>query len=1494
MLALLSKGYKAMKQIVALKLLPPIALKRLPPMLASRSSPNALGRYRALIFAACLSLISLLATARGTQADGQLLAGAFAKNITPTQLPVWVNGGIAGRQIDRITDPLHARCLVLGDGKKQVAICIIDNCILPLGLVDKAKELTQSATGIASSHILIAATHTHSAVSVAGTHGTPEQPDYADALPSWIAEGIAEAQKRMVPAQWGTTSAICDQYIYCRDWLMKHGTANSSPFSGRASDSVSMNPGYGNPNKIAPIGPVDTLVPILSIQDMQGKPISVLASFCTHYAGAPNISADYFGVVCDRLANALRPDSAGSFVGLMANATSGNANCTDYSKPAVPFTHIEVGTYVSDKILAALPSIQYASLVNLDAELDSIELAVRMPTATEVATAKKYIETHFPDRLPKTMDENYARETVLLAEMPPTRKLNLQAIRLNDFVIVANPCESYNETGLKLRQSSTFRWTMNIGLANGHAGYIPPPELFQLGGYTTWRCRSSCLEEQAEPKMVDGLIRVMQTLHARQKAAKPVSFQSKPQSPVSPQESLKWIETEPGFQVELVASEPQIVDPVSMQIDERGRIWVVEMGDYPTEGNAPKSRIVVLQDKDLDGYYESSTVFADRLLFATGVQPWDNGAIVTVEGQLLMLRDNDGDLQSDSTEVWLEGFSTGNPQLRANHPTINADGWLYIASGLRGGKIKATLPFGNPTLERIDLTGCDLRVHMLTGRVESIAGPSQFGLSFDQFGHRYGCSNRNPCFEIVSERADLSMSPLSGLATALHDVSPSNAASRVYPLVNAWTTSNLHAGQCTAACGVLVTHSRHFPDASFATTLTCEPTGSLVQRRSMIRTDGLLQVTGEVPQREWLASHDPWFRPVDLYEGPKGDIYVVDMYRAVIEHPEWVPAELKNRPDQRQGDSHGRIYRVTRADSRNAKGNSLANQPSSTADRLSHPDMWCRSTASQAVLAAATKGQKDQFVETLDAICKNPSSPIGAIANACWLLSACDALDESVVHSLMKSQSAEIRNVAWSAMRQASPKWPQLWKQSAVQVFDDPRATIDEMQSAAWFIAALPKEEPNTPHADLMERYAEQAAKSLFRTNDPTHLWMAITAAWRDEALAFLLQYQNVARSVSGELGSIARDSLVRMATRAAQQPFLNFAIQEYAESLAQELTDKISPAARSTSFAILEGFARSGKLSIPANSELERIVQTSAADRSTTNQLAAISILATSKTASSKSLALKMLEGSDRSLLKAVIATCSVHDTPEFSTWLLERFPSALPEIRQELFNAIRSNPKRLALLVDQLEAGKLSTKIFDASQIQNLTAVRDTLIAPRLAKVFANSINTDRQKVIDDYSNRLATIEVNPNNNRGKAIFAKNCSACHRLDGVGTTVGPEISDSRDQSFEKMLISILDPNRSIDANYFRYLARTDEGTVVEGLLKDSNSQTITLQSQNGALTTLNRDDIEELKSSGTSLMPEGIESQISANDMAELLWYVKNWRYAAENIPANAVISKK
>ena len=457
--------------------------------------------------------------------------------------------------------------------------------------------------------------------------------------------------------------------------------------------------------------------------------------------------------------------------------------------------------------------------------------------------------------------------------------------------------------------------------------------------------------------------------------------------------------------------------------------------------------------------------------------------------------------------------------------------------------------------------------------------------------------------------------------------------------------------------------------------------------------------------------------------------------------------------------------------------------------------------------------------------------------------------------------------------------------------FADPKATLDEMRAAAWFVAAqVDNASPSSTKA--MDRFVASASKTLFQQSENPQLWMAVTAASRNNLSFLLASYLNaIAELGSVDARSLAREPVVLLASTISKH-CTQAEAQIWIQNSARDLSETSNPATRKTSFAILEGFVRSGKLSIVPDSNLENVIQRSAtSDKDAINQRAAVAILATSKSDSSKTLAIQLLETTDSVLLKTAIATCSVHDTPEFATWLLGRLPSVLPEIRQDVFNAIRNNPQRLTMLVDQLESGKLSTKLLDASQIQSLNAVRDSTNAPRLSKILAASINTDRQKIIDDYSQQLSALQVDTKDNRGKAVFVKNCAACHQMDGVGSMVGPDISDSRVQPFEKLLISILDPNRSIDANYFRYLARTEDGIVVEGLLKDANSQTITLQSQNGTLTTLSRSEIEELKSSGTSLMPEGIESQISAKDMADLLWYVKNWRYAADNVPANATI---
>lgn len=1456
-------------------------------------------------------------------ATGKLLAGAYAKNINPLKLPVWVNGGIAGKQIDRITDPLHARCLVIGDGTTAIAICIADNCVLPPTLVNRAKAIATTLTGIPAERILIASTHTHSAVSAMEAHGSPAQEDYVEILPQWIAEGIAEAQRRMVPAQWGTTSVVCERFIYCRDWMMKPGKAASSPFSGRVGDSVQMNPGFDNPDKLAPTGPVDTLVPVLAIQDEHGNPISVLASFCTHYAGAPNISADYFGVVANRLADALRVDAPEKFVGIMANATSGNANCIDFSKPAVPFTHIDVGNYVADQILSVLPKVTYTRDVTLDCVYSKIELAIRMPSDEDVAKAQKYVDTHLQGRLPATMDENYARETILLKATPPTRSLHLQAIRLNDFVIVANPCEAYNETGLKIRQASPFALTMNIGLANGHAGYLPPPEMYQLGGYTTWRCRTSCLEENAEPKVVDGIVSLMSELQERRAKGKGQTdgklssdrpgSKAAPDSPVSASDAIPLFDLEPGYVIDRVANEPQIVDPISMQIDERGRIWVVEMRDYPTLGEIPKSQVVILSDLDDDGFYESAKPFAEGLPMVTGVQPWQNGALVTMQGQLVMLRDTDGDGTADAREIWLSGFAADNPQLRANHPTLAADGWLYIANGLRGGNVKCTVPFAKQSQANVDMTGGDLRLHMVTGAVEVIAGPSQFGVSIDSFGRRYGCSNRQPCFEIVTERNSIGKSPLAGIAPPIFDVSPSETKSQVYPVVKAWTTSNLHAGQFTAACGVLVTDSSVFgananSEGRLSSVLTCEPTGSLVQRRLIDRQSGIGHIIPDSSRREWLASRDSWFRPVDLYEGPNSAIYVVDMYRAVIEHPDWVPAELKNRPDQRFGDAHGRIYRVTKsAGEQNGKGrhksaNATSIDESSLLQWIGNPNAWNRRVGVRRFFELASELPPNKFekvIGELSMLCIDDSSkyPPEAKATACMLLGAVGKLSSREIDVLLASLNSDLRSVVWRVIREQSTANDTvdagMLESKAIEVVGSLSANAEEKRQAAWMLADVrPASKPRTDSSALDTKRLAAIASMIDRHRDDPHVLLAATAAASDrlrELLSQLLLINGVSADAVTPDSEASVESFARLGLRVAQQEFGRGEFVALLEQIDSALRDESSLRLRRDGLAILDGIARAGKLNLSVQPRLEQSLLHAANEgEDPISQRLAVGILGYSSSETAQQMAMRLLGSSDVLIKKAAMKACSMHDRHEFNSWLLDEFSISTPDIRSAAFSAIRSSPKRLVLLVHRLESGELTARSFDASQVQSLKSVEDKAIGERLRTLLGGSVQQNRQSVVDRYAAEIVKLDIPNGFERGKQVFAKNCSACHRVNDVGNSVGPDISDSREQTLDKLLIAVLDPNRAIDANYFRYVLRTDDGVVVDGVLVEANAQTVTLKNQNG-LTTVDRSSISELKSSGVSLMPEGIEAQIPVDEMACLLWYIKNWRYVNESVPANA-----
>ncbi len=438
------------------------------------------------------------------------LAGAFAIDITPTELPVLVNGGVRERVANQVHDPLHARCLVLDDSTMQMAIVVVDSCLIPRSLADKAKELATKDTGIPSERILISATHTHSAPSVCGCLGTDCDEKYAKWLPGKIAEGIRKAQKNLQPARVGWAVGRDETNVYCRRFLMKHGTARTNSYSDKRGDRAQMNPGHNNPNAIRRTGPADPDVTILSVQTRDGRPLALLGNYSTHYAGAPALSADYFAVFASEIGRLIGADGEKPrFVGIMSNGTSGDANCSDFTRPERrKYDYLSVGRDVAQAAFEAYKTIEYYDWVPLEMREQRLTLDVRFPTEEEVDKAREFIKM-FADRKPKSWEEVYAREIVELSMMPATRELKLQAIRIGDLGIAAIPCEVYGSTGLAIKVASPLKTTMNISLANGCEGYIAPPEQHKLGGYTTWRARTSCLEELAEPKIKAAVVELL-------------------------------------------------------------------------------------------------------------------------------------------------------------------------------------------------------------------------------------------------------------------------------------------------------------------------------------------------------------------------------------------------------------------------------------------------------------------------------------------------------------------------------------------------------------------------------------------------------------------------------------------------------------------------------------------------------------------------------------------------------------------------------------------------------------------------------------------------------------------------------------------------------------------------------------------------------------------------------------------------------------------------
>ncbi|HZZ80883.1 MAG TPA: PVC-type heme-binding CxxCH protein [Gemmataceae bacterium] len=992
--------------------------------------------------------------------------------------------------------------------------------------------------------------------------------------------------------------------------------------------------------------------------------------------------------------------------------------------------------------------------------------------------------------------------------------------------------------------------------------------------------------------IVASIIAIAATITSAQQPPTLPQKGSGPGKPLTPQEAQKRFNVDFPLRIELVACEPQIESPVAMAFDPDGRLWVVEMRDYPNgpaAGEKPAGRIRILEDKDGDGFFETSTIWADNLLFANGLFLWKDGAIVTMAPHVVHLRDTKGAGKADTKDVLYEGFAAQNPQLRVSHPILGLDGWVYCANGLRGGKVTRAGKSDNV----VDLSGMDFRFDPVNlSKYEAITGPGQYGNTFDEWGNRFVCDNRHHLRHVVMENRYVKRNPYLAAPSLLNDVSilddgPLSSGGKVYPLSKNWTTSSLHEGRFTAACGVFIYHGNlleqghkfkmpHYRGGAF----TCEPTGNLVHMEILKPKGASFLGKPKWAKTEFLAATDDWFRPVFLTHGPDGAMYVVDMYRAVIEHPEFMPPELKNRPDLALGKDRGRIWRIV------PKGHkTTAMRPNlskaTTADlvkTLEHAEPWWRTTAQRLLLERSGK----ELVEPLTKLLETTKDAHAQIL-AAWMLDRIGALDDKHLHALLRSKEPHVLE---QAIRIAEPKVRNAEIFRLIAECDNADTRV-RYQRALTLGAA-----PRTNAGLYLEHVVR---KGYMNFDDP---WMCLAVQTVDP------EFAPSVFSLMGEHTQIfPEDPLLLQHIRkfgamiaAQKDPNPTYNMTQNLNAMTGKFSRKYAAYAGFADGIDAKGlnFDSFEKQLAPSNqfywrqalkptiAGAEAVVRNNAAPMN--QRLDGLRILSLASWAEAKKALMPLIEKETSPELRvAALRALATQKDKEVPELLMKLWPGASPGVRREILEAMMRQPARVNVLLDEIESTRMKASELDPLRTRLLTNHKDAAIRERAKKLLAANLPADRLTVLKKYQESL-TLKGDAKN--GREVFKKNCAICHRVAGVGVDVGPDIADTRTKKLDALLFDIIVPNAAIDANYVNYVVSTKDGRILTGLLTAESASSITVLRAEQQKDVILRKDIDEIASTGISLMPDGLEQKMSVREMADLLDFLKNWRYLDGSVP--------
>ncbi len=941
--------------------------------------------------------------------------------------------------------------------------------------------------------------------------------------------------------------------------------------------------------------------------------------------------------------------------------------------------------------------------------------------------------------------------------------------------------------------------------------------------------------------------------------------------PLAPDDALKSIQVKPGFKVELVAAEPLIVDPVAFDWGPDGRLWVVEMRDYPNgldwhgpadAKNKPGGRVKVLRDKEGDGRYDEAVTFLDNLSFPTGIKVWRNGVLITAAPEIIYAEDTNGDDVADVKKSLFRGFVEGNQQHRVNGLRWGYDGWLYVGNGDSGGRIKSLI-----TGDELNMSGRDLRINPDTGAMEAQSGQTQFGRERDDYGNWFGGNNSNPMWHYVLDDHYLRRNPHVGTSDIKKQISAQPGPAPVFPKSKTLARFNDfdRANRFTSACSPLIYRDNLLGNEYYGNCFICEPVHNLVHRE-MVEPDGLSfrsKRAADELNSEFLASTDSWFRPVMCSTGPDGALYIADMYRFVIEHPQWIPEGVQRKIDLKLGDDKGRIYRVFRE-----------NQPPKAITRLDNLD-----AAGLAVVLNSPHGplrdlaqqmlvwsKSAEVAPTLIVLAKDAQMAQVRVQTLATLQLLNGLTEESLLTSLRDIHPG----VRKEAVRLSEPR---LEKSAATRAAVGKLAGDADLQvrlqvayaagevhqgeeALAWAVETLSTIRRGNPR----EQHLQTAVlSSLNRDNAAVLIEQSLTASDETSATSSLftaalpLLDQDAVRKVAAKLiqaePTAADESTLKKVTsllalvnrqRTPREQMLGLdlvrrieAYAAHARALAATPTqDRAAKAVRSEAIKLL------GQVRGNEDADLELLGKLLRPQEPPEIQSAAL----------------------------LALVQRGAGETPKF---LLAEWNSHSPQTRQNILNVLLVREDWGGRLLAAVEAGQIEPSQLDAARRQTLLVHKSPELRARAEKVFATAGSEDRRRVIDGHQDVL---KLAADVTRGRAVFAKRCAACHKLDEVGHDVGPNLAALSDRSPPVMLTAILDPNRAVEDKFRDYQVLLHDGRVLTGLLLAETSTSLTVAGAEGKQTTVLRTDIEQLRATGKSLMPDGLEKDLSKQDLADLL----------------------